>query len=712
MEYRQSSLVLLNEAKSIERYFEGEYNLTLKESYIALAAPSLTGKTQTAFSIRSKIPFYFVFDSQQTIYEPFAPLSLELENCAIKDILVMQKFLKSKGIFVDPDMKYIDRSDFLNLMNVKSEVIGLLIALMEDAATFVTAEKPEDWFIHFSRSRNINFKPASIYEFMRHDLSEAFLKKYFIFLDEFSGRPGLVFLRNLFRYLEISCIVASTNAKILNLLGVSYHTTSRILGPRAWCLVFPRLPSISEDAIYKDTEFVGSSNSAIQKATNISEVNGSKMKNLFEYLKAQCIVSRPGFATIIVNESIKSIENGNFIFEDMFEGLLNSIYTRLNEKKPQAFDQNYANLILMLNGGIPNENYSEYLKLSDLIDNHFYYLRSPKNDNDAPFLLYRHIKPHIKDRKLANTVGYGPEIERFIVDSYFDVNEMLLMILCLYKGLRSPVMQMFEAPVSSRLTDNYNKRSKKRLGDAQENLALLSICDSSHKTFRGTEITEFLQGIIWNFNHEYPYFNITVEIPDSRILKSLESFKVPFMLPENFKIPETFKSMCENSKIHFGTYLMAKDLQQIDGIFDLVPVDGNFKKQKCLVEAKNRNDKLPESELLEIIKKGLNFSKQACDTDVEFPLHLTFSSKLKKFNEKNKASIELKELAFEHKINLLRFILTVQDDFNVKIELVEFSKSLQLFSDPKITSIFIDVETISEVLNAKRKNIKVKNYKN
>lgn len=56
-------------------------------------------------------------------------------------------------------------------------------------------------------------------------------------------------------------------------------------------------------------------------------------------------------------------------------------------------------------------------KFNDLIDNHFYYLRSPKNDNDVPFLLYRHIK----DRKLANTVGYGPEIERFIVDSYFDV---------------------------------------------------------------------------------------------------------------------------------------------------------------------------------------------------------------------------------------------------------------------------------------------------
>ena len=176
------------------------------------------------------------------------------------------------------------------------------------------------------------------------------------------------------------------------------------------------------------------------------------------------------------------------------------------------------------------------------------------------------------------------------------------MISCLYKGLSDPVMLIFDAPVTSRLTDNYNKESKKRLGEAQENLALLSICDATHKTFRGTGIIEFLKGIIWNLNSNYPpYVEIEIKITDIRILKSLDNIMVPFMLPENVKTPDSFKLICNNSKIHFGTYLMTKNRQQIDGVFDLVPVDGNLKKIQCLVEAKNGKDEL----------QNLNYSKSS-----------------------------------------------------------------------------------------------------
>ena len=91
------------------------------------------------------------------------------------------------------------------------------------------------------------------------------------------------------------------------------------------------------------------------------------------------MVSRPGFAMISINEAIKTIKKENFIFESMFEGVLSNIHYQLNMRKPQAFTELNANLVLMLSGGIQNENYSEYLKLSDLIDEHallkhFFYL--------------------------------------------------------------------------------------------------------------------------------------------------------------------------------------------------------------------------------------------------------------------------------------------------------------------------------------------------
>ena len=48
--------------------FRRKHHLDLdNEFFIALAAPSMTGKTQLAFSVESKLPLYFVSDSNQTI---------------------------------------------------------------------------------------------------------------------------------------------------------------------------------------------------------------------------------------------------------------------------------------------------------------------------------------------------------------------------------------------------------------------------------------------------------------------------------------------------------------------------------------------------------------------------------------------------------------------------------------------------------------------
>lgn len=700
IKYRICSSVLLKEADSLEETFRGEYNKTLGESYIALAAPSLTGKTQAAFSICSKIPLYFVFDSTQSqrIYSAFQTLTCALEDCALLDIPIMRKHLISLGKRSVSGFPFIDRNDFPRLLSIKSNTIGFLMAIMEDSEAFVSTGRPEDWFLHFSRTRSIDFQPASIHEFKFNPLSKSVFSKYFIFMDEFNGDVHLVFLRNLFRYLEISCVVASTNAKIVNLIGMSTRASSREDGPRAWCLTFPRLPSISVDMIEANSDFVESANLAIEKANEISEINGYRMINLLKYLKEDCLVSRPGFAFIIMNEVIKLIKEKKFNFEDMFEGVLNSIRFQLSMRKPQAFTELNANLILMLSGGIPNESYSEYVKLNDLIDGHFYYLVSPKGDVDSPFLLSRRIKTYANKPK-ENIIGYGPNVDPFVVNSYFDIKETLLMITCLYKGLSDPVMLSFDTPVPSRRSDNYNTGAQKRLGDAQENLALMTICDSTHKTIRGTGIVELFEGIIWNFNFKDPYVKIEFVIPDLGTTKSLENIKVPFLLPEVLKTSESFKEMCKDSKIHFGTYSMTKNQNQVDGVFDLIPVDnGNGKKVRCIVEAKNRKGELPKSKFLEIIKKGLLYAKNNPET--EFPLHLTFTSTFKNFNDSNKTAFELKKLALEHEINFLKLEIVDKNDSTIKIELRTLSKALPFFPEPKMSSVVIDVETLIAAINS------------
>ena len=57
------------------KYKSVDYQYSLDQLYIALAAPSLTGKTQSAFVIRSKLPLYFVSRTSQLINKPFNSLT-------------------------------------------------------------------------------------------------------------------------------------------------------------------------------------------------------------------------------------------------------------------------------------------------------------------------------------------------------------------------------------------------------------------------------------------------------------------------------------------------------------------------------------------------------------------------------------------------------------------------------------------------------------
>ena len=707
---KEKSSILLKEAEGFEDEYKGQYNLTLNESYIALAAPSLTGKTQTAFTLKSKIPLYLVFDSKQNIYLPFQTLAISFEDCAFQDIPIMRQHLTSFGRSIEYGFPYINRSDFHRLLTVKSKVIGLLIALMEDSELFVSTGKPEDWFMHFSRSRQIDFTPATIGDFKMHPLSDTFIKKYYVFMDEFNGSSTIVFLRNLFRYLEISCILASTNAKVVNLIGISPQLSSRIDGPRAWSLVFPKLDSITESTIENNSEFFHYMNSAIQKASEISEMNGLKMRSFFEYVREQCLFSRPGFALLTMDVALEIIKKGDFNVDSVFETFLLKIRSQLASRKPQAFNTNaasWANFFIMVSGLFNKSRHTEQKSLgdfknSDPIDKHFYYLCSPKGDSNLPFLLSRHVDTSIEECNESNILVYDPSFKKFNINSYFDINETLLMLTCLYSGSRTPVNTLISQSVKLKGSDNYNSEALKRSGDLEENLALVSICDASHKNIKGTGLIQFFRGVLWNLNPKRPYADFDVEIPDPLICKSLENIKVPFLLPSTIKMSVSFDKMFPlgHSTIHFGAYSMTSNSKQVDAVFDLVPTKGESSKVQCIVEAKNREAKFSNSEFLKIIEKGLLYSNRSHNLGIKFPLHLTITSTLKKFNSSNdKSIVRLKELAFEHQINFLSLNVAGKDNSAVKIELVPILKELPLFPDPKMTSIVIDNESLIAAIN-------------
>ena len=118
----------------------------------------------------------------------------------------------------------------LNAPFVKSKTLGLIRALFEEAEAFELdpTKNRNDWMYHFSRTRDIKYEPITIKD-IRETVSKNYGTKYCVFLDEFRGDIELVLILNLIRRLRTSCIVASTNSDVANLIGDSPASSSPLL---------------------------------------------------------------------------------------------------------------------------------------------------------------------------------------------------------------------------------------------------------------------------------------------------------------------------------------------------------------------------------------------------------------------------------------------------------------------------------------------------
>lgn len=301
-------------------------------------APSFSGKTQTAFAIQSKLPLYFVFGESQAIYQPFGQLSQYIFELANHDVENLKKYFVDMKQWPNPSKQspqthYSITLQDLNAPFVKSKTLGLIRALFEEAEAFELdpTKNRDDWMYHFSRTRNISYEPITIKDYIRETVSKNYDKKYCVFLDEFRSSDELVFIRNLIRRLRTTCIVASTNSNVANLIGSSPTSSSRGEGPVAWSVVFDSMGPFMPETLHTNEVFKEAKESLIRKAVNSSEKDGTKMKKFFNYLEDQCISSRPGFSQMII-ESIDNLANETFKnssqvqFDDSFEKLVSTLY--------------------------------------------------------------------------------------------------------------------------------------------------------------------------------------------------------------------------------------------------------------------------------------------------------------------------------------------------------------------------------------------------
>jgi hypothetical protein len=155
---KNPSKSLLNLEDLIKGYHESEIYTKLlsteeyenygseKHFFIALALPSMTGKTQMAFNIRSKRPLYFALQYTQLVNNSFSLISTKLRDLLESDYrdaqdILMSKFLEKK------EATKIMTLNFLNgyLRRHKFKSLGFLVSLVKECEKLYKESTNDEW---------------------------------------------------------------------------------------------------------------------------------------------------------------------------------------------------------------------------------------------------------------------------------------------------------------------------------------------------------------------------------------------------------------------------------------------------------------------------------------------------------------------------------------------------------------------------------------
>ena len=734
-----SSQVIL---ENNSRYLSVEFKSSLYKTFTALVAPSLTGKTQSAFAIKSKLPLYFVFASNQRIYGLFDGLSARLREFAKDDVKAVKTHLVNTGRWRKPENEtslssyYVSIEDLL-CIDVKLKSLGLLRALFAEADAFLEdpSNNRDDWWYHFTKNRKITCKPITITEYLIETEDKNYEDKYVIFLDEFNDDEDLVFIKTLCRFFRYSCVVSSKNANTANLTVTSPPTSARGKGPTAWSVVFTDIGPFQSECLKLNDKFKEAIDYLIESASKTSDKEGLKMQLFANYLKEQCLASRPGLAHLIM-ESICELksrdlnEPNQFKFDEFFERFINELYSNLKAKKPEAFygpdsvnscariidgdhfENDYYKYETSANSNSDADvshrfyrNYkfetSENLKSIADINHHFFHMTNPNKPPEGPFLLAK-LADWRNPFRSALCPSPSRKREPLNISSYFDPKEELLLLACLYSG--------FSCPTSKPL--NLYLSTIKRSGNALESLVAQSIINASHQSsFRGIDFEKFLSKTLWNFNLPNETLKRIRLLIDSKISKSLENLSVPFLFPANLKVPEIFNEMFPKSEssIKFGSYFRTAENDSNNAVFDLTYKEPSTVPVKAVVEAKSN---LSGSDYGEILTKFVKYTELSENVGTKFPVHLTFCLGFAELNRlKNDETVsKLQTLGQSHKINFLKLVpcenLPEEHQFNADndvafFKLVPWNKSkFPIHSDPELSAIIIETDQLLMNLGA------------
>lgn len=657
----------------------------LRKAFYALAAPSLEGKTQSAFVFRDVKPLYFVIStglntrSAQMIYNNFLALSDRLLDFARMDLEHIRQVNVNRGLENDLDLKHISPCILSGSHpNQKFYVLGFIKALILDARTNYQDTHDTTWMKYYvSTDRRMEVIPTSINEFW--GLRDS-IKGFVLFLDEFTGSPENlvnVLIRNLARAANFKAVVASTNVKATNLANPyqrnpNGHSRIEI---SAWAIVFTKLNPFNSGSVPDLDEL---KNELFDK---VKARERSDLEVFYQnFLEVQVKQMRPGFVNLIVDAMKRfsqSFVRRRFSLNEFISCVVHDLGSELNKRKPDLTDSD-AGLIGTKALYFANAYGSALDKDVDLIshckqylDSHFYYLLNPVDPSKCCFLTYPNTTGTRVREVIAEQAFEPPELEGdscldiFLEDIFlrrsidrtwkpeltiFEKNETLPFLA--FQGIWhdesiSNILGRAKLSVEDVYIDTSNAAT--RSGNVLEVLSTISSINASHHdldsekmTFTGQGCKSYLSNLIKNLisaDNCRIRSDYKVAFPTKDVAFIFDRIHVPFLFPSNIPIPQSFWSRFTNAdqfrtrSIHLGTVKRTVNRARIDFKFDLFLKDVSgtgYTKGICTIECKDSERDIEFAGLKDIFGKaqnnGASLSLLICDKIVE-------SSEPKDFSE-------------------------------------------------------------------------------
>jgi hypothetical protein len=308
-------------------------------------------------------------------------------------------------------------------------------------------------------------------------------------------------------------------------------------------------------------------------------------------------------------------ESGSLKVDTLFQEVIRLMAVFIKNRKGNAFgslEGMRANAVLL--GG--NEFESKY-EMSDkyendessLIDKHFFYLKNPRTNSEAeePYLLFHNDTPYPKLISQPNSQN------RYEIQGFFDENEELLKMVCLFGPMESSSYGIIYPP-KGRFHSTADAGKELEVITYDAFLKSSNFNDENSVILEGVNIKNFLKNLLASFDRQLEEFTsyrkyVKLNYEDVKDDQILAETVVPCLYIVNHDWPAEIKAIFDpkESSIKLGKYTRTPNDSEIDATIDLIDKDG--RSHLGVIECKNREAPINNTDYKIIIEKAIKFAK-------------------------------------------------------------------------------------------------------